>query len=65
MTMPTVLVTGGAGFVGSHTCRAPAGAGRDGCQLLVSEVDTCGGARRPRNTRSTVSRVTTGNRALF
>jgi UDP-glucose-4-epimerase GalE len=27
MTMPTVLVTGGAGFVGSHTCKALARAG--------------------------------------
>ena len=27
MTTPTVLVTGGAGFVGSHTCKALAKAG--------------------------------------
>lgn len=27
MTMPSVLVTGGAGFVGSHTCKALAAAG--------------------------------------
>ena len=27
MTIPTVLVTGGAGFVGSHTCKALARAG--------------------------------------
>ena len=41
MTMPTVLVTGGAGFVGSHACKALARAG----WLPVAYDDLSNGVR--------------------
>ncbi|WP_420807944.1 NAD-dependent epimerase/dehydratase family protein [Brevundimonas lutea] len=49
-----VLVTGGAGFIGSHACKALAGAGYRPVvfdDLSNGQMGAAGGWRRPRHRR--------------